>query len=73
MLKTVKHSGNKKTGPIAVTYRAGGHNVFATCPATCALNPQGEHGLAAGAAADLVDADTVICRPHKNRICILIC
>jgi hypothetical protein len=43
MLKTVKHSGNKKTGPIAVTYRAGGHNVFATCPATCALNPQGEH------------------------------
>ena len=51
MLKTVKHSGNKKTGPIAVTYRAGGHNVFATCPATCALNPQGEH------AADLVDVD----------------
>jgi len=51
MLKTVKNSGNKKTGPIAVTYRAGGHNVFATCPATCALNPQGEH------AADLIDAD----------------
>ena len=51
MLKTVKHSGNKKTGPIAVTYRAGGHNVFATCPATCALNPQGEH------AADLIDLD----------------
>lgn len=51
MLKTVKNSGNKKTGPIAVTYRAGGHNVFATCPKTCALNPQGEH------AADLIDAD----------------
>jgi hypothetical protein len=54
MLKTVKHSGNKKTGPIAVTYRAGGHNVFATCPKTCALNPQGDH------AADLptwADAD----------------
>ena len=51
MLKTVKNSGNKKTGPIAVTYRAGGHNVFATCPATCALNPQGEH------AADLIDLD----------------
>jgi hypothetical protein len=51
MLKTVKHSANKKTGPIAVTYRAGGHNVFATCPKTCALNPQGEH------AADLIDAD----------------
>jgi hypothetical protein len=51
MLKTVKHSANKKTGPIAVTYRAGGHNVFATCPKTCALNPQGAH------AADLVDLD----------------
>ena len=51
MLKTVKHSANKKTGPIAVTYRAGGHNVFATCPKTCALHPQGAH------AADLVDLD----------------
>jgi hypothetical protein len=51
MLKTVKNSGNKKTGPIAVTYRAGGHNVFATCPRTCALNPQGAH------AADLIDAE----------------
>jgi len=51
MLKTVKNSGNAKTGPIAVTYRAGGHNVFATCPKTCALNPQGDH------AAELVDAD----------------
>lgn len=50
MLKTVKISGNKKTGPIAVTYRAGGHNVFGTCPKTCALNPQGDH------AADLIDA-----------------
>lgn len=51
MLKTVKVSANKKTGPIAVTYRAGGHNVFGTCPKTCALNPQSQH------AADLVDAD----------------
>jgi hypothetical protein len=51
MLKTVKNSANKKTGPIAVTYRAGGHNVFGTCPKTCALNPQGDH------AADLIDAD----------------
>ena len=51
MLKTVKISANKKTGPIAVTYRAGGHNVFGTCPKTCALNPQGDH------AADLIDAD----------------
>lgn len=51
MLKTVKFSANKKTGLIAVTYRAGGHNVFGTCPKTCALNPQGQH------AADLVDAE----------------
>jgi len=51
MLKTVKHSGNKKTGPIAVTYRAGGHNVFGTCPKSCALNPQGDH------AADLIDTE----------------
>jgi len=51
MLKTVKHSANKKTGPIAVTYRAGGHSVFGTCPKTCALNPQGDN------AADLVDVD----------------
>jgi len=51
MLKTVKHSANKKTGPIAVTYRAGGHSVFGTCPKTCALNPQGNN------AADLVDVD----------------
>ena len=51
MLKTIKHSANRKTGPIAVTYRAGDHNVFATCPKTCALNPQGQH------AAELVDAD----------------
>jgi hypothetical protein len=51
MLKTVKTSANKKTGPIAVTYRAGAHHVFGTCPKTCALNPQGGH------AADLIDAD----------------
>jgi hypothetical protein len=51
MLKTIRISANRKTGPIAVTYRAGEHNVFGTCPKTCALNPQGDH------AADLVDAD----------------
>jgi len=51
MLKTVRQSANKKTGPIAVTYRAGQHNVFGTCPKTCALNPQGAH------AAELIDAD----------------
>jgi hypothetical protein len=51
MLKTVKQSANKKTGPIAVTYRAGQHSVFGTCPKTCALNPQGTH------AADLIDVE----------------
>jgi len=51
MLKTVKISSNSKTGPIAVTYRAGTHNVFGTCPKTCGLNPQGEHG------AELLDAE----------------
>lgn len=51
MLKTVSVSGNKKTGPIATTYRAGAHHVFGTCPKSCALNPQGDHG------ADLVDAE----------------
>ena len=51
MLKTVKASSNSKTGPVAVTYRAGTHNVFGTCPKTCGLNPQGEHG------ADLLDTE----------------
>jgi hypothetical protein len=51
MLKTVTKSGNKKTGPIAVTYRAGAHHAFATCPSSCALNPHGAHGAA------LIDAE----------------
>ena len=50
MLKTVKVSTNRKTGPIAVTYRSGEHNVFGTCPKTCGLNPAGEHS------AGLVDS-----------------
>lgn len=49
MLSTVEVSSNRKTGPIAVTYRAGAHHPFATCPASCALNPHGELG------AQLVD------------------
>jgi len=51
MLKTVTVSGNRKTGPIAVTYRAGEHETYATCPKSCALHPAGEKG------ADLVDPD----------------
>jgi len=51
MLKTIRQSSNKKTGPIATTYRAGQHHTFGTCPKTCALNPNGQH------AAALVDRD----------------
>jgi hypothetical protein len=51
MLKTVSVSGNKKTGPIAVTYRAGAHSVYGTCPKTCALNPRGDYS------SDLIDSD----------------
>ena len=51
MLKTVAISANKKTGPIAVTYRAGCENTFGTCPNTCALNPN-KH-----AAAPIVDVE----------------
>ena len=51
MLKTVAVSANRKTGPIAVTYRAGEHQTYATCPKSCALHPDGENG------AELIDAD----------------
>ena len=51
MLKTVQKSANRKTGPIAVTYRAGVHETYATCPSTCALHPKGEKG------GDLIDGD----------------
>ncbi len=51
MLKTVAVSSNRKTGPIAVTYRAGEHETYATCPKSCALHPKGEAG------AELIDAD----------------
>lgn len=46
MLKTVAISSNKKTGPIAVTYRSGEHQTFGTCPKTCALHPKSETGAA---------------------------
>ena len=51
MLKTVQTSSNKKTGPIAVTYRAGGRDTFNTCPKTCQLHPRPETG------AVKIDAD----------------
>jgi hypothetical protein len=46
MLKTVAISSNKKTGPIAVTYRSGNSDIFGTCPKTCGLLPKGRQGAA---------------------------
>lgn len=51
MLKTIRTSANKKTGPVAVTYRSGTHAVFGTCPKSCPLNPKGDQG------ADLIDRE----------------
>lgn len=47
MLNTVKISSNKKTGPIAVTYRSGVNDVYGTCPMTCGLKPCSATGSAA--------------------------
>ena len=47
MLKTVAVSSNRKTGPIAVTYRSGTHETYGTCPKSCALHPKSETGAAA--------------------------
>lgn len=44
MLKTIKKSSNKKTGPIAVTYRAGSGDVYSTCPSSCPLKPNTSQG-----------------------------
>ncbi len=46
MLKTVPVSSNRKTGPIAVTYRSGTHETYGTCPKSCALHPKNETGSA---------------------------
>jgi len=51
MLKTVTVSANRKTGPIAVTYRAGEHETYGTCPTTCKLHPKSETGTS------LIDMD----------------
>lgn len=55
MLKTVALSANRKTGPIAVTYRSGVHETYSTCPKTCGLHPKSETG-AAGIDADYLAA-----------------
>jgi hypothetical protein len=44
MIKLINNSTNRKTGAIATTYRAGGRDVFSTCPNTCALKPIDKHG-----------------------------
>ena len=39
MLNCTSMSRARKTGGLAVTYRAGGGDMFATCPDSCALKP----------------------------------
>jgi hypothetical protein len=46
MLKTVTVSSNSKTGPIAVTYRAGSCSTYGTCPKSCGLHPAPAQGAA---------------------------
>jgi hypothetical protein len=38
MIKLVAQSSNRKTGPIAVTYRSGAAHAYGTCPRSCAMN-----------------------------------
>lgn len=47
MLKTVPVSSNRKTGPIAVTYRSGVHETYGTCPKSCQLHPKNSTGTEA--------------------------
>lgn len=51
MLKTVTTSSNRKTGPIAVTYRSGEHQTYGSCPKSCKLHPKSETG------ADQIDVE----------------
>lgn len=51
MLKTIAITANRKTGPIAVTYRSGEHETYGTCPKTCQLHPKSETGT------ELVDTE----------------
>lgn len=47
MLKTNPQTSNRKTGPIAVTYRAGSTSTYGTCPKNCGLHPRPAEGAAA--------------------------
>ena len=44
MLKTIPVTSNRKTGPIATTYRSGVHETYGTCPRSCKLHPKSETG-----------------------------
>lgn len=44
MIKTIAVSSNRKTGPIAVTYRSGEHETYGTCPKSCSLHPKSSTG-----------------------------
>lgn len=54
MLKTVSISGATKTRGIAVTYRAGAGEKYATCPASCQMNCSGKGATAVD--GDYLDA-----------------
>lgn len=51
MLNTTELSAATKTNGCAITYRAGAESCFATCPTSCALNPNAE------ASTDTVDRE----------------
>jgi hypothetical protein len=46
MLKTIAVTSNRKTGPIAATYRSGVYETYGTCPTSCQLHPKSETGAA---------------------------
>ena len=47
MLKLVEKSSNRKTGPIAVTYRSGSKHAYGTCPRSCSMNSCSDKSAAA--------------------------
>jgi len=47
MIKFVQTSNNRKTGPIAVTYRSGSAHAYGTCPRSCSMNSCSSQSAAA--------------------------
>jgi hypothetical protein len=47
MIKFVEKSSNRKTGPIAVTYRSGSKHAYGTCPRSCSMNSCSDKSAAA--------------------------